>query len=104
LNDYNNHEYEILASAMSIITITGLGSYNRTMHALILADGNVYISQCGCFSGTLSEFEKQVKNSKGLKYILRSDYLLMADLLKSRASNVINYLEQMKKIYGRKKS
>ena len=51
----NNNDY---------LYFKGLGSYNRDTTFFKCNDGEIYVS-CGCFKGTLTEFENQVKKTHG---------------------------------------
>ena len=60
-----------------ILHITGLGTVHRTTTAFRAADGLKII--CGCFYGSLKEFEEQVIKTRTGKY--REEYLKFAELV-----------------------
>jgi hypothetical protein len=81
--------------------ISGFGTLSRTTHALILKDAGVFISGCGCFTGTIDDFTKRVKKTSFTKdtknSLLRIDYLSMIRLMKSRARNVTKFVNSRKR-------
>ena len=62
------------------VCIKGLGSYNRNTTFFKCKDGHIHVS-CGCFSGTLSEFEAKVKETHGGSKYAR-EYLVALEVVK----------------------
>lgn len=58
----------------------GFGSENRNTTFFKCNDGHVHVS-CGCFSGTLSEFEQKVKETHGENKFAK-EYLTAIELVK----------------------
>ncbi|MCM1223149.1 MAG: hypothetical protein NC548_52730, partial [Lachnospiraceae bacterium] len=62
------------------ICIKGLGSHNRNTTFFKCKDGHIHVS-CGCFSGTIPEFEAKVKETHGdSKYA--KEYLAAVEVVK----------------------
>ena len=59
-------------------TIHGFGTQFRTTTFFRCKDKQIRVS-CGCFFGTISEFRKQVKNTRNGK--IAEEYLMIADLM-----------------------
>ena len=59
-------------------TVKGFGTEFRTTTFFRCKDGAVRV-KCGCFYGDLSEFRKQVKNTRSGK--IAEEYLMIADLM-----------------------
>ena len=67
-------------SESSILWISGIGSRLGTTTVFTDKDGGVLI-KCGCFSGTLEEFEKKVDDTHGdMKY--GKEYRALIELIK----------------------
>ena len=62
------------------ICFKGLGSFNRNTTFFKCKDGHIHTS-CGCFSGTLSEFEQKVKETHGDSKFAK-EYLAAAEVVK----------------------
>ncbi len=58
----------------------GLGSENRNTTFFKRNDGHIHVS-CGCFSGTLSEFEQKVKETHGDSKFAK-EYLTAVEVVK----------------------
>jgi hypothetical protein len=71
-------------------TIKGFGSNYRDTTFFVTKDGNV-CANCGCFSGTLEQFRKKVKEThKDTEYA--KEYLAIADLME------MHFKEELEKI------
>lgn len=66
-----------------MLTFGGFGSANRTTYAFNCTDGIVI--RCGCFSGSLEEFRKKVRERHG-NTPFAIEYLAVADLIERRFS------------------
>ncbi len=64
-----------------LLSFGGLGSANRTTYAFNLESG-IWI-RCGCFKGTLKEFEKQVIKTHG-DNIHAKEYLMIVELIRMK--------------------
>lgn len=73
----------IAAPGYPLLTFGGFGSANRTTYAFNCKDGIVI--RCGCFSGTLEEFRKKVRERHG-DTPFAIEYLAVADLIERRFS------------------
>ena len=62
------------------IYLKGFGSHNRSTTMFIAKGGNICVS-CGCFSGTLEEFESKVKETHGNNKFAR-EYLALVEAAK----------------------
>ena len=62
------------------IYLKGFGSHNRSTTMFRAKDGNICVS-CGCFSGTLEEFENKVKETHGNNKFAR-EYLALVEAAK----------------------
>ena len=62
------------------IYLKGFGSYNRSTTMFRAKGGNICVS-CGCFSGTLQEFESKVKETHGNNKFAR-EYLALVEVAK----------------------
>lgn len=62
------------------IYLKGFGSHNRSTTMFRAKDGNICVS-CGCFSGTLEEFESKVKETHGSNKFAR-EYLALVEAAK----------------------
>ncbi len=62
-------------------TIKGFGSRNRTTTFYWCEDKNIRVS-CGCFTGTIQEFRKKVKETHG-ENRLAQEYMAVADLMEA---------------------
>ena len=62
------------------IYLKGFGSHNRSTTMFRAKDGNICVS-CGCFSGTLEEFENKVKETHGNNKFAR-EYLALIEAAK----------------------
>ena len=62
------------------IYLKGFGSYNRSTTMFRAKGGNICVS-CGCFSGTLEEFESKVKETHGNNKFAR-EYLALVEVAK----------------------
>jgi hypothetical protein len=69
---------------LQIISIIGIGS-ERRMTTYIFDFDKIF---CGCFSGTLAEFEARVKEKKANNKKELSEYLDFIEYLKKRKSDV----------------
>ena len=58
----------------------GFGSHNRSTTMFRAKGGNICVS-CGCFSGTLEEFESKVKETHGSNKFAR-EYLALVEAAK----------------------
>lgn len=71
-------------------TVKGFGSNYRDTTFFVTKDGNV-CANCGCFSGTLEQFRKKVKEThKDTEYA--KEYLAIADLME------MHFKEELEKI------
>ena len=59
-----------------MLTFGGFGSKGRTTYVFALTDGTIVV-RCGCFAGTLEEWEAKVKETHGESNYGRS-YLTLA--------------------------
>ena len=73
----------IAAPGYPMLTFGGFGSANRTTYAFNCTDGIVI--RCGCFSGSLEEFRKKVRERHG-NTPFAIEYLAVADLIERRFS------------------
>ena len=73
----------IAAPGYPLLTFGGFGSANRTTYAFNCSDGIVI--RCGCFSGSLEEFRKKVRERHG-NTPFAFEYLAVADLIERRFS------------------
>lgn len=64
-----------------LATVGGFGSESRTTYFFLLDDGNVSV-RCGCFSGTLEEWENKVKDTHGDSAFAKS-YLLAGQAVRA---------------------
>jgi hypothetical protein len=64
-----------------LLSFGGLGSENRTTYAFNLESG--ILIRCGCFKGTLEEFEKQVIDTHG-DNIHAKEYLMIVELIRMK--------------------
>ena len=62
------------------IYLKGFGSHNRSTTMFRTKGGNICVS-CGCFSGTLQEFESKVKETHGNNKFAR-EYLALVEAAK----------------------
>ena len=62
------------------IYLKGFGSHNRSTTMFRTKGGNICVS-CGCFSGTLQEFESKVKETHGNNKFAR-EYLALVEVAK----------------------
>ena len=62
------------------ILLSGFGSHNRSTTIFKEKSGNICVS-CGCFSGTLQEFESKVKETHGNNKFAR-EYLALVEAAK----------------------
>ena len=62
------------------ILLRGFGSHNRSTTMFKEKSGNICVS-CGCFSGTLQEFESKVKETHGNNKFAR-EYLALVEAAK----------------------
>ena len=62
------------------IYLKGFGSHNRSTTMFRAKGGNICVS-CGCFSGTLEEFESKVKETHGSNKFAR-EYLALVEAAK----------------------
>ena len=62
------------------ICLKGFGSHNRSTTMFRTKSGNICVS-CGCFSGTLQEFESKVKETHGKNKFAR-EYLALVEVAK----------------------
>ena len=62
------------------ILLSGFGSHNRSTTMFKEKSGNICVS-CGCFSGTLQEFESKVKETHGNNKFAR-EYLALVEAAK----------------------
>ena len=62
------------------IFLKGFGSHNRSTTMFRAKSGNICVS-CGCFSGTLEEFESKVKETHGNNKFAR-EYLALVEAAK----------------------
>ena len=62
------------------IYLKGFGSHNRSTTMFRAKGGNICVS-CGCFSGTLQEFESKVKETHGNSEFAR-EYLALVEAAK----------------------
>ena len=62
------------------IYLKGFGSHNRSTTMFRIKGGNICVS-CGCFSGTLEEFENKVKETHGNNKFAR-EYLALIEAAK----------------------
>ena len=62
------------------ICLKGFGSHNRNTTMFRTKSGNICVS-CGCFSGTLQEFESKVKETHGNNKFAR-EYLALVEVAK----------------------
>ena len=62
------------------ICLKGFGSHNRNTTMFRTKNGNICVS-CGCFSGTLEEFESKVKETHGNNKFAR-EYLALVEVAK----------------------
>lgn len=62
------------------IYLKGFGSHNRSTTMFRAKSGNICVS-CGCFSGTLQEFESKVKETHGNNKFAR-EYLALVEAAK----------------------
>ena len=62
------------------IYLKGFGSYNRSTTMFRAKGRNICVS-CGCFSGTLEEFESKVKETHGSNKFAR-EYLALVEAAK----------------------
>jgi acyl-[acyl carrier protein]--UDP-N-acetylglucosamine O-acyltransferase len=65
---------------------SGFGSENRSTTAYKTKDGSVRIV-CGCFNGTIDEFEKRIKNTYDEQIKYYEEYLTILKLIKIKLSN-----------------
>lgn len=99
LEHYGNarvHEYAmvsgnaIVSGNQMYATVKGFGSNYRDTTFFVTKDGNV-CANCGCFSGTLEQFRKKVKEThKDTEYA--KEYLAIADLME------MHFKEELEKI------
>ena len=67
-------------SGTDYLCFQGLGSQNRNTTFFKCEDGHIHVS-CGCFSGTIQEFENEVKKTHGdSKYA--KEYLACIEVVK----------------------
>lgn len=80
----------IVSGNQMYATVKGFGSNYRDTTFFVTKDGNV-CANCGCFSGTLEQFRKKVKEThKDTEYA--KEYLAIADLME------IHFKEELEKI------
>lgn len=66
---------------LKLATVGGFGSKARTTYFFLLDDGSVFV-RCGCFSGTLEEWENKVKDTHGDSAFAKS-YLLAGQAVRA---------------------
>jgi hypothetical protein len=78
----NAHIYgnALVCSNADYIYLKGFGSHNRNTTMFRTKGGNIAVS-CGCFSGTLQEFESKVKETHGNNKFAR-EYLALVEAAK----------------------
>ena len=82
--------YAIVSGDQMYATVKGFGSNYRDTTFFVTKDGNVCVN-CGCFSGTLEQFRKKVKEThKDTEYA--KEYLAIADLME------MHFKEELEKI------
>lgn len=64
-----------------LTTVGGFGSESRTTYFFLLDDGSVSV-RCGCFAGTLEEWETEVKDTHGDSAFAKS-YLLAGQAVRA---------------------
>ena len=64
-----------------LATVGGFGSKARTTYFFLLDDGSVSV-RCGCFAGTLEEWETKVKDTHGDSAFAKS-YLLAGQAVRA---------------------
>ena len=69
-----------ICSNADYICLKGFGSHNRSTTMFRTKSGNICVS-CGCFSGTLQEFESKVKETHGNNKFAR-EYLALVEVAK----------------------
>lgn len=69
-----------VCSNADYIYLKGFGSHNRSTTIFRAKSGNICVS-CGCFSGTLQEFESKVKETHGNNKFAR-EYLALIEAAK----------------------
>ena len=69
-----------ICSNADYIYLKGFGSHNRSTTMFRTKGGNICVS-CGCFSGTLEEFESKVKETHGSNKFAR-EYLALVEAAK----------------------
>ena len=69
-----------VSSDADYIYLKGFGSHNRSTTMFRAKSGNICVS-CGCFSGTLEEFESKVKETHGNSKFAR-EYLALVEAAK----------------------
>lgn len=80
----------IVSGDQMYATVKGFGSNYRDTTFFVTKDGNVCVN-CGCFSGTLEQFRKKVKEThKDTEYA--KEYLAIADLME------MHFKEELEKI------
>ena len=80
----------IVSGNQMYATVKGFGSNYRDTTFFVTKDGNV-CANCGCFSGTLEQFRKKVKEThKDTEYA--KEYLAIADLME------MHFKEELEKI------
>ena len=70
----------LVCSNADYIYLKGFGSHNRSTTMFRAKSGNICVS-CGCFSGTLEEFESKVKETHGNNKFAR-EYLALVEVAK----------------------
>ena len=70
----------LIFSNADYIYLKGFGSHNRSTTMFRTKGGNICVS-CGCFSGTLQEFESKVKETHRNNKFAR-EYLALVEVAK----------------------
>lgn len=65
----------------AMYTAGGFGSEGRTTYFFHMADGSICV-RCGCFKGTVDEWENQVKKTHG-NSVLAKSYLLIGKAVRA---------------------
>lgn len=76
----------LIKSSRDFSLVSSFGSENRTSTFFRCDDGKVRVS-CGCFYGTIHQFEKKVRKTHKRNQFAK-EYLLVAKLMKRRFKDV----------------
>ena len=79
-DDARVYDDALIFSNADYIYLKGFGSHNRSTTMFRTNGGNICVS-CGCFSGTLEEFESKVKETHGSNKFAR-EYLALVEVAK----------------------